>query len=123
MSRAVAVVFMLFAACAPTAPGSIPPSTPGPSYEPPRPTGSTAVAVGAADGAACLANSDCGSGACEGQGCGADAPGVCVAAARACTRDLQTYCGCDGVDFAASGSCPGRRYAQRGACSATTPTP
>ena len=68
------------------------------------------------DGAACLAASDCASGVCEGQGCGADAPGVCAAKARACTRDLRPYCGCDGATFRASGSCPGRRYASKGEC-------
>ena len=67
-------------------------------------------------GAACLANSDCESGACEGQGCGPDTPGVCAARQRACTRDLRAYCGCDGQTFKGSGSCPGNRYAHKGAC-------
>ncbi|MBK7074039.1 MAG: hypothetical protein IPH44_17225 [Myxococcales bacterium] len=70
----------------------------------------------AADGAACLANSDCASGVCEGQGCGPDAPGACAPANRACTKDLRTYCGCDGQTFRASGSCPGKRFSARAAC-------
>ncbi len=59
----------------------------------------------------CLQSSDCGDGMiCEGQGCDDDQPGVCVASARACTRDLKPYCGCDGTTFLSSGSCPGQRY-------------
>jgi hypothetical protein len=68
------------------------------------------------DGANCLAATDCTSGVCEGQGCDAGKPGVCVAASRGCTRDLRQYCGCDGVVFQASGSCPAKRFASRGAC-------
>lgn len=70
----------------------------------------------AAEGEPCLAGSDCESGICEGQGCGDDEPGACVSKQRACTRDLRSYCGCDGQTFQASGSCPNRRYASRGAC-------
>ena len=58
------------------------------------------------------------SGMCEGQGCGAGAPGRCAAARRACTKDLRPYCGCDGKTFRSSGSCPGRRFAHPGACAA-----
>ena len=68
------------------------------------------------DGAACLLGDECGSGVCEGQGCGADQPGKCMPRARGCTRDLRTYCGCDGKTFQASGSCPGRRFAARDKC-------
>jgi hypothetical protein len=70
----------------------------------------------AADGASCLSAADCTSNMCEGQGCGADAPGKCVSAERICTQDMQSYCGCDGKDFFGSGTCPGRRYASHGAC-------
>ncbi len=69
-----------------------------------------------ADGAACLADGDCASGVCEGQGCGPDEPGVCAPKSRACTKDLRPYCGCDGQTFRTSGSCPGRRYAAKGEC-------
>jgi hypothetical protein len=34
-----------------------------------------------------------------------------------CTRDLRTYCGCDGQTFQSSGSCPGKRFANPGECS------
>ena len=64
----------------------------------------------AADGASCLAASDCASGVCEGQGCGDDQPGTCALAARPCTKDYRPYCGCDGVTFHGSGSCPGQRF-------------
>jgi hypothetical protein len=39
-----------------------------------------------------------------------------VSTERMCTRDLAEYCGCDGQTFTGSGSCPGGRYAYRGAC-------
>ena len=68
------------------------------------------------DGAACVAASECTSGTCEGEGCTADKPGKCAPRARACTKDLRRYCGCDGTTFQASGSCPGQRFASRGEC-------
>jgi hypothetical protein len=52
---------------------------------------------------------------CEGVGCGPK-EGRCVSNERMCTRDLAQYCGCDGQTFQGSGSCPGARYAYRGAC-------
>ena len=70
--------------------------------------------------APCLAASDCASGVCEGQGCGDDQPGTCQPAARACTKDLRTYCGCDGQTFRGSGSCPGQRNAAAGECKAAS---
>ncbi|HEU4612759.1 MAG TPA: hypothetical protein VFS15_11805 [Kofleriaceae bacterium] len=116
---------------APTEPATptepAPPSEPGPATEPgpasePAPQDEPAQAAGAAaDGAACLAGTDCASGVCEGQGCDPHLPGTCMPKARACTRDLRAYCGCDGVTFKTSGSCPGRRFAARGACSASAP--
>lgn len=72
--------------------------------------------AGLADGQACTAASQCASGACEGQGCGDDTPGVCVGSMRRCTRDLRPYCGCDGKTFMASGTCPNRRFASRAPC-------
>lgn len=78
--------------------------------------GACAPAAPKADGASCLDAGECASGVCEGQGCGPDAPGVCAPKARACTRDLRSYCGCDGQTFRGSGSCPGRRYAAKGNC-------
>ena len=69
-----------------------------------------------ADGAACFLGDECSSGICEGQGCGETTPGKCMPRARGCTRDLRTYCGCDGKTFQASGSCPGQRYSMREKC-------
>lgn len=77
----------------------------------------SAAAGPGADGSPCLTAQDCQSGVCEGQGCGPDQPGECKPAARPCTRDYQTYCGCGGQVFHGSGSCPGQRYAHRGECS------
>jgi hypothetical protein len=68
-----------------------------------------------ADGAACSEATQCASGICEGEGCGTE-QGRCAAKVAPCTRDLVTYCGCDGRTFQASGSCPRQRYARRGAC-------
>ncbi|HEY5950735.1 MAG TPA: hypothetical protein VIV40_34825 [Kofleriaceae bacterium] len=73
----------------------------------------------AAEGTTCLKNEDCASGVCEGQGCDDAHPGTCAPKTRGCTRDLRAYCGCDGKTFSTSGSCPGRRYAAKGACTAS----
>jgi hypothetical protein len=78
-------------------------------------TGTTSPAPGAV-GASCSSANDCQTGICEGEGCGED-KGVCMARNRPCTRDRRAYCGCDGRTFQASGSCPGQRFASRGACS------
>lgn len=68
-------------------------------------------------GQACSSDSECDAEqVCEGIGCGAN-EGRCVARERICTRDLATYCGCDGKEFQSSGSCPGGRFAYRGTCS------
>ena len=83
---------------------------------PPAPPDSPAQTGRVADGEACLAAADCASGVCEGQGCDDRTPGQCAPAARGCTRDLRPYCGCDGVTFRTSGSCPGQRFAERAEC-------
>jgi hypothetical protein len=80
-----------------------------------EPSGTSASRAAVSDGAACDTAAQCASGVCEGQGCGAQ-EGVCVSRNRACTRDLGSYCGCDGQTFQSSGSCPGRRYAHEGEC-------
>ncbi len=68
------------------------------------------------DGPRCDTDADCGADMlCEGVGCGAN-EGRCVARDRMCTRDLASYCGCDGRTFQNSGSCPGARFAYRGPC-------
>ncbi len=67
-------------------------------------------------GPACQTDAECDAEqVCEGLGCGAN-EGRCVARDRMCTRDLATYCGCDGKEFKTSGSCPGARFAHRGPC-------
>jgi hypothetical protein len=69
-----------------------------------------------ADGAQCYVATECASGVCEGLGCGGDTPGTCAPAKRGCTKDRRAYCGCDGITFYGSGSCPGKRYAAKAAC-------
>ena len=67
-------------------------------------------------GALCDTSAECGEGQiCEGVGCD-PGEGRCVSSERMCTRDLAEYCGCDGATFSGSGSCPGARFAYRGAC-------
>ena len=110
----------------PADPNEAPPTTrdPGASEDrsplpptPPPEQGATGAGGGLkADGASCLASEECTSGICEGEGCGDTKPGTCAPANRACTRDLRPYCGCDGVTFRTSGSCPGRRFAYKGEC-------
>ena len=94
-------------------PKASPPGPPGPPVE--EPTPGPAPTAGA-DGAPCLRADECTSGVCEGEGCGDDQPGTCAPASRACTKDLRPYCGCDGVTFRTSGSCPGQRFSARAEC-------
>lgn len=100
-------------------PARAPESTAAPEVAPSPPkSGEPSVAEGTSEAtkAACLSDADCAGGVCEGEGCGDDAPGHCAPRVRPCTKDLATYCSCDGRTFRGSGSCPGRRYAHRGAC-------
>lgn len=127
----------LASACAAHEPPSIPPpplmpsapeemtdvpSEPGPSAAPtPEPVAPDAPPPAAApagsldDGKACTIDAECKSGICEGEGCDTPA-GKCASKDRMCTQDIQEYCGCDGKPFSSSGSCPGRRFKNRGAC-------
>ncbi len=41
---------------------------------------------------------------------------TCDTTPRACTADEALYCGCDGENFTASGSCPDQAYLHRGSC-------
>lgn len=101
-----------------------PPPTPTAVPAPPAPEHTPSGDVGAPDGAPCLTSSACASGVCEGVGCREDTPGTCMSRERLCTMDLRLWCDCDGATFQASGSCPGRRVAHKGACDAPeTPTP
>ena len=47
-----------------------------------------------------------------------NAPWTC-GPTKPCTKDLKTYCGCDGKEFKGSGTCPQKPYANRGPCKAT----
>lgn len=114
-------VAALLVACPPhNTPQPVPPGDPGEGYEPPAPIDAgpadamVSEAAGA-DGTACTLDDDCASGVCEGLGC-EEGQGVCAPATRGCTKDLRQYCGCDGITFQSSGSCPGQRYAATGAC-------
>ncbi len=71
--------------------------------------------AGGGEGDPCDATTRCAEGLfCDGaEGC--DTPWTCQPM-RPCTRDLVTYCGCDGETFQNSGTCPGRPYANRGFC-------
>lgn len=97
------------------------PSEPATPTEQAPPIPSMGSAGGQADGGPCLADAECASGICEGQGCDTKQPGACAPKSRGCTRDLREYCGCDGITFSTSGSCPGRRYARKGACTQSAP--
>ncbi len=122
------LVAALLAACsasvgtAPTTPPSDPPAVedaaPAPSEavnDDGEETASGEETPGA-PGDDCTDGAQCSSGICEGEGCGDDTPGKCIAADRMCTRDARSYCGCDGKTFVGSGTCPGQRYASAGAC-------
>lgn len=122
---AVAAAALAVAACPPSPPANAPPGPtqllpPEPQAPPPPPPVAQTFDAGppeALSGSSCDTDADCGSGVCEGFGCG-PRQGVCMPADRRCTRDLRAYCGCDGATFRASGSCPGRRYSHRGECGA-----
>jgi hypothetical protein len=62
----------------------------------------------------CRTGRDCPSGLCDGPpGCGV--PWRCVEA-RPCTGDVTPFCGCDGMTFLGSSSCPGQPFRARGPC-------
>ena len=121
MIRTLLIALALSACGSPPPPSTATPTPVEPAPTPaPAPTPTTqeptAGTSAKADGASCLAAEDCQSGVCEGEGCGADQPGTCMAKARGCTRDLRPYCGCDGQTFRTSGSCPGKRFSARAVC-------
>jgi hypothetical protein len=73
-------------------------------------------------GRVCASTSDCGRGeeCVGGEGCGV--PWTCQPQlGRPCTGDLAPFCGCDGVTFAGSSTCPQRPYAHRGPCDMPPP--
>ncbi len=55
--------------------------------------------------------------ACLGQMNCTTASGLCVPT-RPCTRDAAQFCGCDGVTFTTSSTCPNQNYQYMGACRA-----
>ncbi|MCE9579968.1 MAG: hypothetical protein K8W52_43020 [Deltaproteobacteria bacterium] len=123
VATALAVIAVTALVACPRNPAPQPPPSPGGTgWTPPPPPPQPDAAAGAPVGASCSSAADCASNICEGAGCG-DANGVCADAHRMCTMDLAAYCGCDGVTCLASGSCPGKRYASRGACAAVTQGP
>ena len=61
----------------------------------------------------CSWNQPCATGLCVGDYCGL---GTCIVDGRDCTGSLIDYCGCDGVSFQDSSTCPKRPYAYPGAC-------
>lgn len=67
----------------------------------------------------CRSFADCGRGEeCAGPpGCGT--PWSCRPS-MGCTPDIALFCGCDGVTFEGSSSCPGRPYQHTGRCSGTS---
>lgn len=69
-------------------------------------------------GEPCFDGGECESGVCEGEGCGTNQPGACVAAGRTCRGPEETFCACDGETFRAPRDCPGQPYAKRGTCRA-----
>jgi len=78
----------------------------------PTPGGEPSVNA-AANG--CRSSSECAQGEiCVGEE-GCDKVWTCEPA-RGCTRDLVTYCSCDGETVQGSGSCPPEPYSHRGPC-------
>lgn len=100
---------------APVEPAPVEPAPVEPAPVEPTPVVDAAPVL-AADGASCLQHADCASGVCEGEGCTDDKPGTCAPAQRGCTKDLRSYCGCNGKTFKSSGSCPRQRYETKAAC-------
>lgn len=75
-----------------------------------------------AGGRRCTRQSDCARGQqCLGpEGCGV--PWTCqVSQGRPCSADVAPFCGCDGVTFGASSTCPDRPYQSRGPCEMPPP--
>lgn len=63
---------------------------------------------------ACSSTEPCAQGLCVGASCGDT--WTCVVDGRDCAGSLVDYCGCDGVTFQDSWTCPTRPYSNQGAC-------
>lgn len=118
-------------ACPAASPQQVPPSEPSSYRAGSREARPAAAAespppgsdVRVPDGEACYGAAECASGVCEGEGCGVDQPGKCVAASRSCSGSEQVYCSCAGQAFRAPGDCPAQRFSRRGACAASSSVP
>lgn len=67
-------------------------------------------------GSICSDSDECAAGEeCQGDVACGGAPWRCGPAGN-CNLDLVAYCGCDGVTFHGSSTCPGRPFAHRGGC-------
>ncbi len=126
-----AAAVLLLCGCPPAPAQSVPPSS-APAYAErgggarDGDSGSATAPQGqpgarAADGGSCRDGSECESGVCEGEGCGVNKPGRCVAASRACAGGEEIFCGCGERTFRAPADCPGQRYSRRGACAESAP--
>ena len=124
MARVLALLLLVGCTVGPTTTDGATPSPADAAPPPAAPSGNEGSGVveqpnGGAR--ACNTDADCGDGICEGEGCG-DMQGRCAPkTGRMCTRDLRTYCGCDGQTFQGSGSCPGKRFAKTGECASALP--
>lgn len=103
------------------APGEVPTAATSDASSPAASTSHASAPAAAADASApaaaktCTTGADCGKGqVCAGEE-GCDKTWTCKPSPP-CTRDLRTYCGCDGKTFQGSGSCPGQKYKKRSAC-------
>jgi hypothetical protein len=112
--------FGIAGGCVVAAPASAPVAGPAPTDRPPSEAapGGSAPPASPSPGPprSCVTNADCGPGRqCQGPD-GCNTTWSC-GPPRACTRDLATFCGCDGVSFQSSSTCPMRPYAHAGGCS------
>ena len=102
-------------AAAPASGGSAEPAALVTDAAPAPESTTTGSDAGGGAGKTCTKTADCGAGeVCEGE-MGCDKTWTCKPE-RPCTRDLRSYCGCDGKTFSASGACPGAKYSKKGGC-------
>ena len=70
----------------------------------------------AGDVVLCTADTPCVEGVCTPGAAVCGGPWHCALTGILCTDDLAPYCGCDGVEFRGSGTCPTRPFRHRGPC-------
>lgn len=100
-------------------PNEVPAPAPAPSAAETSAAETSAVATSADAGAPeakrCTSRNDCSEHErCAGPA-GCDAAWACVPEGP-CTRDLVTFCGCNGKTFSSSSSCPSAPYRAKGPC-------